>query len=56
MKGKLIAAGVGAFQAFIVGGLFYEAGGVFDWSVVAYGAIVWAFGAVMFYKLAGDVL
>lgn len=56
MKGKLIAAGVGAFQAFIVGGLLYEAGGVFDWSVVAYGAIVWAFGGVMFYKLAGDVL
>ena len=37
MKGKLIAAGVGAFQAFIVGVLFYEAGGVFDWSVVLAG-------------------
>lgn len=56
MKGKLIAAGVGAFQAFIIGGLLYEAVGVFDWSVAAYGVIVWAFGGVMFYKLAGDVL
>lgn len=25
MKGKIIAAGVGAFQAFIIGGLLYEA-------------------------------
>ena len=56
MKGKLIVAGVGAFQAFIIGGLLYKAAGVFDWSVVAYGAILWVFGGVMFYKLAGDVL
>lgn len=37
MKGKIIAAGVGAFQAFIIGGLLYEAVGVFDWSVVPAG-------------------